>query len=140
MNREAQIESMTILLVEDHPDTREAMNGWFKRRGYTVLEACDMKSALGVGGKTPFDLLICDLKLPDGDGWQLLQKLRPKRKIVSVAMSGHSAPADVARSKMAGFFAHLIKPFRIEELESMLSSTQREVQRLRASALRRGKK
>ena len=71
MNREAQIESMTILLVEDHPDTREAMNGWFKRRGHTVLEACDMKSALGVGRKMPFDLLICDLKLPDGDGWRL---------------------------------------------------------------------
>ena len=118
---------LTILLVEDHSDTREAMRGWFKMEGYTVLQAGDIESALRLGRKTAFDLLICDVQLPDGDGRALLEKLSPDRKIVGIAMSGHCAPADLARSRAAGFVRHLIKPFRIEELESVLASARQEL-------------
>src|ERR1041384_3448999 len=83
------------------------------------------------GTQTDIHLLICDVQLPDGDGRDLLGKLSGEREIVGLAVSGHCGPDDLARTKAAGFFAHLVKPFLASELESLLASAQRELKRRR---------
>lgn len=111
---------MTILFVEDHSDTRRAIRIWLEMRGHSVIEAHDVKSALAAGERS-FELLLCDIGLPDGDGWTLLQMLGKNRSITAIAVSGYCSPGDVARSKAAGFVAHLAKPFNIEEFDSVLT-------------------
>ena len=118
---------MKILIVEDHKDTREALQSLLRKRGHTVLGASDMESALALSREAPYDLLMCDLQLPDGDGLDLLKALREERKIVAVAMSGHCAPSDFVRSKAAGFLTHLIKPYDLNDIQSALALAQREV-------------
>jgi len=126
VNREAQSKPpLTILLVEDHPDTLEAMGNWLRSKGYQVVTATDMKSALKVGREQGFDLLLSDLQLPDGDGWTLLEKLRGEREILAVAISGHGAPADLERSEQAGFLAHVLKPCSPTELAAVLAGVER---------------
>ena len=124
---------MTILLVEDHQDTRETLQRLLKKRGHTVLGASDVQSALDLVRETPCDLLMCDLQLPDGDGYQLLRALASEREIIAVAMSGHCALSDLIRTKAAGFLTHLIKPYGIDDVQSALALVQRELD-LRRSA------
>ena len=116
---------MTILLVEDHTDTRHAIRMCLELEGHSVIEAHDMKSALAAA-EAPFELLMCDIGLPDGDGWTLLKTLRKKRSIIAVAVSGYCSPADLARSKDAGFIAHLAKPFTLEVFCTVFTALQQK--------------
>jgi CheY-like chemotaxis protein len=111
---------MTILLVEDHANTRRAMRMWLEMTGHSVIEAGDMKAGLAAGRK-PFDLLVCDLGLPDGDGWTLLEKLNKRRPTTAIAISGYCSAADIARSEAAGFVVHMPKPFTPEEFDAALA-------------------
>ena len=111
---------MTILLVEDHADTRRALRTLLELGGHSVIEAHDMNSALAAATDS-FDLLLSDIGLPDGDGWSLLQMMSKKRSVNAIAISGFSFPEDLARSKEAGFLVHLAKPFTAEEFSAALT-------------------
>jgi len=112
---------MTILLIEDHTDTRHAIRMWLEMSGHSVIEAHDVKSGLAAAAVF-FDLLLCDIGLPDGDGWTLLQTLSEKRSVTAIAISGYCSQADVARSRAAGFKAHLAKPFNLQEFDAALTT------------------
>jgi CheY-like chemotaxis protein len=116
---------MTILLVADHEDTRQAMRVCLELSGHSVVEASDVRSAL-VAATAHFDLSLCDIELPDGDGWTLLKTLRKSRLVEAIAISGYCSQADVAQSRAAGFCAHLSKPFTLEEFEAAVIGLQQE--------------
>jgi signal transduction histidine kinase/CheY-like chemotaxis protein len=111
-----------ILLVDDHEDTCTGMRMILERRGYRVKVAHDMKSALEIADNYPFELVISDLGLPDGTGFDLMKELRRTRgdSIRGVALSGFGMESDVERSMEAGFEVHLIKPVNIERLNEIL--------------------
>ena len=64
----------------------------------------------------PFDLLICDLGLPDGSGLALLTDLRLRRPLKAIALTGYGTEDDIRNSAAAGFAAHLTKPITLEQL------------------------
>ena len=107
---------LRLIIVEDHPDTAEALKRFLKAVGYEVFVATDVASALSLASSVPFDLLLSDLALPDGDGWQLLKRLNAERQIRAIAFSAHNEPADLRRSAEAGFIEHLPKPLSPEKL------------------------
>src|SRR4030095_14842356 len=74
----AQRQSMRILLVEDHEDTNRSLTNLLRRRGYHVQSALDFQSAVDLGEKEEFDVLVSDLALPDGNGIDLMRKLSSK--------------------------------------------------------------
>lgn len=77
---------------------------------------------LHIAGTEKFDVLLSDIGLPDGDGWELLRQLNAARTCPpsAIAMSGFGLSQDVARSKAAGYVLHLIKPFDPAALEKAL--------------------
>ena len=114
-----------MLLVEDHPDTRLALESFLKALGHRPRVAQNMAEGLmlGCAENKEIDLLLSDIRLPDGDGWELLSELRergcsPKR---AIAISGWGSRADLLKSKAAGFEAHLTKPLSPAILEAALS-------------------
>jgi CheY-like chemotaxis protein len=108
---------LCVLVVDDHDDTAALLQRVLTRRGHRVLIADGFTSALAVAQGIGFDLLVTDLQLSDGDGWTLFAKLRERHPdLVGVAVSGHAFPADVERSRAAGFCAHLNKPIDLQEL------------------------
>jgi signal transduction histidine kinase/CheY-like chemotaxis protein len=111
-----------ILLVDDHEDTCTGMRMILERRGYRVKIAHDVKSAIEVAASYPFELLISDLGLPDGTGFDLMKELRRIRgdSIRGVALSGFGMESDIERSMEAGFDVHLIKPVNLERLSEIL--------------------
>lgn len=118
----------TVLLVEDHDDSRDAIKRWLEWKGWKVLPANDRKSGLALGQAHPIDLLLCDLQLPDGTGWDLMKELSAGKSIRGIITSGHCAPSDIARSKSLGFIEHLVKPYPVEELDALLERIQKQIE------------
>jgi len=116
-----EIPPLKFFVVENHPDTLEAIKMFLQAQGHSVVAAPDMKSALKLAPKTEFDILIGDIGLPDGDGWELLKQLRKKLPDVkAIAMSGYGMRADLEKSKAAGYGAHIVKPFGPVQLAAAL--------------------
>src|SRR5215211_5673452 len=109
--------SLAILVVEDHANTAQSIQRYLRLRGYRVHVAPDVRSARALASSVKFDLLLSDIGLPDGNGWELLEELCTDRSIRAIAMSGYDTDADRARSKAAGFLEHLAKPLTPNELD-----------------------
>ena len=107
---------LRLIVVEDHANTAEALKKFLKAVGYQVFVATDMASALSLASAVEFDLLLSDLALPDGNGWELMKRLSAERHIRAIAFSAHNSPADIERSAEAGFIEHLSKPLYPEKL------------------------
>jgi len=112
--------SVRLLLVEDHEDTNRSLTRMLRRRGYEVYPACDVRSALDIAISKPFDVLVSDIGLPDGSGFDLLKALRAKGDVFGIALSGYGMEEDIRRSGAAGFSHHLVKPVDLTKLDSII--------------------
>ena len=111
---------LKILLVDDHQDTCIALERLLVRRGHLVAAAHNVRSAMEAAARSPFDLLISDIALPDGTGTELMTYLRAISPIPGIAISGFGMNGDVQKSLEAGFIEHLIKPVKMEHLEAAI--------------------
>jgi len=107
-----------VLLVEDHDDTRRVTGRLLRLLGCCVAEARDMAEARRALAGGRFDLLVCDIRLPDGDGRTVMREAKNHGLIAGIAVSGEAGPSAVEQSIDAGFAAHLVKPIIWSELES----------------------
>jgi len=115
--------ALRILLVEDHDGVAKACRRLLTSHGHFVVCVPSLAAATLVAERATFDLAICDLSLPDGNGVELLSRLRSRfarlganGQLPAIAMSGSVYDEDIARSLEAGFAAHLSKPFDEESL------------------------
>ena len=118
---------LRILAVENHPDTREVLTALLESLGYVVIVAASMRAALAMAEGSHCDVLISDIDLPDGNGWELLSHLQLPRPMYAIAMSGYGTSSDHNRSKAAGFRHHLVKPMGLERLEPILVEAAKEL-------------
>jgi CheY-like chemotaxis protein len=119
-----QDERRSILVVDDHDDTLRSMKLLLTRLGYRVLSAENMTAALRIAEEHDFDILLSDIGLPDGSGHELLTRIRAKRKIPALALSGFGMDDDIERSREAGFADHLTKPVSIDRLKSAIAELE----------------
>lgn len=112
----------TILIVEDHEDTRRALARSLRRRGFGVIDAGSIEAACELFARRTPDLVICDIGLPDGTGWDAIARLREKGPVRGIAVSGYGTEQDVQRSIVAGFAAHITKPVDFARLEKVIES------------------
>ena len=113
-----------ILLVENHDDTRRAIKLFLQALGHRTQVAVGVQEALNLAAtsNTRFDLLLSDIRLPDGTGWELLRRLKEtdRRPKQAIAISAWGTKIDLAESKSAAFRVHLVKPIAPEVLETAL--------------------
>jgi CheY-like chemotaxis protein len=91
-----------------------------RRYGHDVFTAGNVERALAVAAANSFDLVISDLGLPDGNGIDLMRQLAKDYGLRGIALSGYGMPEDRAKTKQAGFLAHLVKPINFDQLQSAL--------------------
>lgn len=115
---------LRLLLVEDHVPTLEVLERMLQRTGHQVWTASTIAQALEVAGRERFDAVVSDLGLPDGTGFELMEKLRAAHDLRGVALSGYGMDEDLRRSREAGFDAHLTKPINFAQLERALEDIQ----------------
>jgi signal transduction histidine kinase/CheY-like chemotaxis protein len=112
--------SCSILLVEDHADTRRVMVRLLKTMGCQVEPAGSVAEALEAAAKFAFNLVISDIGLPDGSGIELIRQLKQRYNVKGIALSGYGMDEDLIRSRDAGFDSHLVKPVDVQELEDTI--------------------
>ena len=127
-----QMRSLKIFVVENHADTLQCLAQYLQAAGHTVATAPTMTQALETLPSTPCDVLLSNLRLPDGSGWELLRIVRLSQPVYAIALSGLGTKADHARSQEAGFRRHLLKPFPLADLDHALAEAARETTPLAA--------
>lgn len=113
---------MRLLIVEDHETTRNTLEKLLTHSGYHVKTAANVKRALETFEPGAFDVVVSDLGLPDGNGLDLMRKIQSQQKIPAIAMSGYGTKKDREQSREAGFTHHLVKPVKLDELQSYLEN------------------
>ena len=111
---------LRLLVIEDHEATVEVLGRLLRSHGHSVLTATTVKDATLLARTHPFDLVISDLGLPDGNGIELMQQLTKAHGLRGIAVSGYGMAADRARTEQAGFLAHLVKPVDFDQLYRVL--------------------
>jgi signal transduction histidine kinase len=126
---------LRILLIDDHDAIARACQRLLASHGHTVVRAAALTGAMRAlqqaqAANVSFDVVICDLTLPDGDGLELPARMgaaaarvdtatatdAPGSVPPAIAISGRAFKDDVARALAAGFTEHLAKPFEETEL------------------------
>ncbi len=111
---------LRILLVEDHRDTRRTLSRLLTHFGHEVLAADNIQSARKIVDSGNVEVLLCDIGLPDGTGYELVSQAKSKQPLKAVALTGFGTEEDIRRSKEAGFDFHLVKPVDLHELQTIL--------------------
>ncbi|MHA3775385.1 PAS domain S-box protein [Verrucomicrobiota bacterium sgz303538] len=117
-----RIAPLRILLVEDHDHTREVLSRLLQRQGHTVLVAQSVQEAIDVASENQVDVVVSDLGLPDGSGFDLMPQLKSRYGVKGIAVSGYGMEQDLKRSREAGFDAHLVKPVDFKQLIAALQA------------------
>ncbi len=119
--------ALRIFIVENHDDTRFLLGLLLEQLGHKVFAAANVKEAIAAIPGADCDVLISDVGLPDGNGWELLRRLGSERPRYAVAMSGFGMASDRERSMSAGYRHHLLKPVEPNQLEHLLDEAATEM-------------
>ena len=122
-----QLTPLRIFLVENHKDTLKWLTIYLEGMGHAVATARNMTEALEALPDANCQVLISDIGLPDGDGWELLRQAHLPPQVFAIAMSGYGMNADEKKSKEAGYRRHILKPFVPDDLDSILEEAALEL-------------
>jgi two-component system, OmpR family, phosphate regulon response regulator PhoB len=118
----------TVLLAEDDPDIRHLVAFKLGRAGLAVLEAADGRSALELARRTPPDLVVLDVRLPQLSGIEVCRELRagPRTSDVPIIMvTAGARPQDMEQAYAAGATDYVVKPFSPRALLARIESALR---------------
>ena len=112
-----------ILVVDDEPDLRTLYELTLLREGYRVETAACLQEARDWLGRQSFDLLLTDMRLPDGEGMELLALLRTQqRRERSIVMTAYGSAENAVEALRAGAFDYLTKPVDLKQFRTVVAS------------------
>lgn len=117
MNSDA-LGGLTILVVEDEPETLELVSMILRDCGAHVVSAANAEAAMDVLEAARPHVMISDLNLPGADGCDLVRRVRETfgKKVPAIALSASKSFGDAKRALEAGFDVHVAKPVSTHEL------------------------
>jgi CheY-like chemotaxis protein len=121
----AEAKPRAILVIEDNLDAGDTLAEILELQGHRVHVARDGRSGLALAREQRPDVVLCDIGLPDIDGYEVARALRRDdilRGTHLIALSGYAQPEDRQRARDAGFDAHIAKPPDIDELMDVLAN------------------
>jgi PAS domain S-box-containing protein len=121
----ARLRRHAILLVEDDDDTRTVLQFMLEAEGARVEAAACGIDGVAAARRGDFDVVLCDIGLPDIDGMEVARRLRATAGLDRtrlVALTGYGQAEDVRQAVQAGFDAHVTKPVNLEQLLALLET------------------
>jgi DNA-binding NtrC family response regulator len=114
-----------ILVLDDELVIRKALEEQLQRRRYSAVSVGTLAEASRLLEKDDFDMLFLDVRLPDGDGTELLEKVMksPSGPLV-VMMTGHGTVESAVNCMRAGAFDYVIKPFSMSQIDVLLKKAE----------------
>jgi two-component system OmpR family response regulator len=112
--------AMRLLIVEDEADLRDALAQALREEGYAVDTAENGEDGLFNAQNTNYDAILLDIMLPKLDGWEVLRRLREKKKTPVLMLTARDQSLDRVRGLDTGADDYIIKPFDLPELFARL--------------------
>ena len=113
----------SILVIDDEPDLRTLYELTLLREGYRVETASTVQEAREQLKGRPFDVVITDMRLPDGFGMEILQDLRDQqRRERCVVMTAYGSAENAVEALRSGAFDYLTKPVDLKQFRSVVAS------------------
>jgi len=106
-----------LLIVDDEASLREMLGFVFKKEGFEVRLASNFTEGLADALRSSPDVILCDIKMPDGNGLELLRKVKEENARIPVIMiTAHTSTEDAVEAMKAGAIDYIKKPFDNDEL------------------------
>jgi DNA-binding NtrC family response regulator len=110
-------EKMSIMVVDDEEIVRESLFHWFKKYGYVVETASSGFEALDKLENYPFQLLFVDIKMPEMDGIELLEKVKTEYPdTIVIIITAYGSIESAVKAMRIGASDYLLKPFKPDQL------------------------
>jgi len=133
------LKGLQVLVVDSDPDSRYLLTILFEEYGVETIAATSALEALEILKQIKPDLLISELRLPNEDGYSLMDKVKAfemqrQVEIPAIALTVYAREDDRAHALSVGFGKHLSKPFDIDELIETVAclTLTKQVQRVPA--------
>ncbi|WOD41801.1 response regulator [Nodosilinea sp. E11] len=112
---------LSILIVDDDADTRHFLTYLLEAQGAAIATAASGEAGLRLLGSMQPDVLLCDISMPDMDGYTLMQTVRaqlpkPQSQVPAIAITAHARVSDQEQALANGFQGHVPKPIDSEKL------------------------
>ncbi|WP_058303126.1 response regulator transcription factor [Gorillibacterium timonense] len=132
---------MNLLLVEDDKTIATGLDYSLTQEGYTVTVCHTLSSAqqalvTGAVGSKAFDLLLLDLSLPDGSGYELCRQAKTESDVPVIFLTACDDEVNVVMGLDMGADDYITKPFRLRELMSRIHSVLRRYSKTAASSMK----
>jgi two-component system CheB/CheR fusion protein len=118
----------SVLVIEDNGDTRDVLKLMLEVEGASVESAETGQEGIRVAERQRPDIVLCDIGLPDIDGFEVARALRKRGDLAAarlIALTGYGQAEDMRLAAEAGFDAHLTKPVNLEQLMALLAPAAR---------------
>ncbi|WP_420227437.1 sigma-54-dependent transcriptional regulator [Pigmentiphaga litoralis] len=114
-----------VLIVDDEPNTRAALAEIIADEGFTTAVAGDLREArIQIVRQAP-DVVLTDLKLPDGTGMDLFKELEPGIPVEVILITGHASVESAVDALRLGAADYLVKPINMQRLKAILDRIPR---------------
>ena len=121
-----------ILIIDDELSMREFLQILLQNEGYDVVTAADVKSGIEACGHDYFDLVITDLKLPDGSGLEVLSWVSEHQADTQVILlTAYASTQNAVEAMRLGAYDYQIKPVKVDEIRALSEKALEKVRLLR---------
>jgi DNA-binding NarL/FixJ family response regulator len=131
--KDSKVEQKRLMLVDDDPNLVLLVRDYLEFRGYDVVTAENGVIALEILEDELPDLMICDIMMPEMDGYTLVKKVREDSRTVGIPvlfLSAKGQTTDKVKGLNTGADVYIVKPFEPEELVAQVESSLRQASRL----------
>jgi len=117
-----------VLIIDDDPHIREILEDYLKFEGFSVYAAEDTAKGYQLLNADDFDVLILDIMLPDEDGWEFCQRIRPEFELPIIFLSAKDESTDKITGLELGADDYITKPFSPREVVARIKAVLRRYQ------------
>lgn len=112
-----------ILVVDDEKSLLDLLSVVFKKEGYHVETCLSGKKGLDLIKNQDFDLVLCDIKMPQMNGLEILKQVRAKKPDIPVVMiTAYGTIKQAVKALKAGALDYVVKPFDVEEMKIIVAN------------------
>ena len=121
-------DKMNIMIVDDEKIVRESLFHWFAKLGHTVEKASSGSEALERLEKNPFDLLFVDIRMPEMDGIELLEKVKTAYpETIVIIITAYGSIETAVKAMQLGASDYLLKPFKPDYLSLVMEKITQQI-------------